>query len=310
MKLSLFDLHCDTAGEMLRQEQGLADNTLAVSLKKAQAFSPYVQVMAHWTPYSLDDEEGWAHFLRMNGNLLQDPAVAKGDARICTAYSKDAPVPSLLLAVEDVRIAAGNLHRIDTLYQMGVRIVTPLWRGMTCIGGSHDREEGLTPFGKEALARMITLGIIPDISHASVASADEILAIAKEHHRPVIASHSNAYEICPVSRNLRPHQIWGILESDGLIGLNLFKDFLKEDGKATAEDVFPHIDSFLEMGCHKHLALGCDMDGCDLPPDIPDLSALPHLADRMLARGYSEELIGDIFYNNAASFAKKYLSEI
>lgn len=308
MKLSLFDLHCDTAGEMLRQGQGLADNTLAVSLKKAETFSRYIQVMAHWTPYSLNDEDGWECFLRMNKNLTQDPALANGDAFLCKSCPVDFHKPSLLLAVEDVRIVAGRLERMDLLRQLGVRIVTPMWRGSTCIGGSHDVDEGLTLFGKQAIERMLSLGIIPDISHASVQSAKEILDLAKAQGRPVIASHSNAYEICPVSRNLRREQIRELLEADGLIGLNLYKAFLKTEGEVTAADVFPHIDYLLEMGCEDHLALGCDMDGCDLPPDIPDLASLPHLAELMLARGYSEELIQKIFFENAYSFARKYLS--
>ena len=308
MKLSLFDLHCDTAGEMLRQCQSLADNTLAVSLKKAKVFSQYIQVMAHWTPYSLSDEDGWECFLRMNKNLTQDPALTNGDAILCANFPSELKKPSLLLAVEDVRIVAGKMERIDQLHQMGVSIVTPMWRGSTCIGGSHDVDEGLTPFGRQAVKHMLSLGMIPDISHASVQSAKEIFEIAKAQGRPVIASHSNAYEICSVSRNLQKEQIKELLEVDGLIGLNLYKAFLKTDGEATAADVFPHIDYLLDMGCENHLALGCDMDGCDLPPDVPDLAALPYLAELMLARGYSEALIQKIFFDNAYSFAKKYLS--
>ena len=307
MKLSLFDLHCDTAGEMLRQQQGLENNTLAVSLQKAKVFERYIQVMAHWTPYSLDDEAGWDVFLRMNENLRKDPAVTEGKAILSACCPAEDPLPSLLLAVEDVRILAERLDRVDTLYQMGVRIVTPMWRGETCIGGSHDTEAGLTPFGKQALRRMVSLGMIPDVSHASVASTSQILDIAEEQGRPVIASHSNAHAICPVSRNLRDDQIRAIVRSNGLIGLNLFTAFLKEDGIATAEDLLPHIEHFLSLGAQRHLALGCDMDGCDLPPDIPDLSALPHLAELLLRHNYAEELVQDLFYNNAYAFASQYI---
>ena len=62
MRLSLFDLHCDTACEMLAQGQELTENTLAVSLRRAEIFEQYVQVMAFWTDRRLDDEEGWAHY--------------------------------------------------------------------------------------------------------------------------------------------------------------------------------------------------------------------------------------------------------
>ena len=307
MELSLFDLHCDTANEMLRQKQKLTDNCLAVSLQKASVFSPYVQVMAHWTAYRLTDEEGWTRFCQMQDNLLQDPALQGGDARVITEWERSPARPTLILAVEDARILAGKPERVRELYDRGVRILTPLWKGETCIGGSHDTATGLTEFGKRALTEAVRLGMIPDISHASVESAEEIFAICRDQRRPVIASHSNAYTVCPVSRNLRDEQIREIIRSDGIIGINLYQGFLREDGNATAADALPHIEYLLEQGARAHLGLGCDMDGCDLPPDIPDVSALPHLAELMLQQNYPEQLIRDVFYGNAARFAQKHL---
>ena len=78
------------------------------------------------------------------------------------------------------------------------------------------------------------------------------------------------------------------------------------DGKATATDALRHVDYFLELGAERHLSLGCDMDGCDLPPDIPDVSALPRFAELLQKHGYSEMLISDLFYGNAYRFVKQY----
>lgn len=299
MKLSLFDLHCDTAYEMHRQRQALAQNTLAVSLQKAAAFDRYVQVMAHWTDPMLDDEEGWLAFHAMLENLKNDPTVRN-------------PVesfPTLLLSVEDARILCKIPERVDMLYSLGVRILTPLWKGETCIGGSHDTESGLTDFGRDALSRAAELGMILDISHASEKSASEIFEIAARAKRPVIASHSNAFALCPASRNLRKWQIRKILDCDGVIGINLHRYFLTADGNATIDHILSHVAYFLENGAEDHLALGCDMDGCALPEEIPDLSRLPLLAEAMMRANYTEKLIEKIFYENAYSFAQKYLRE-
>ena len=308
MELSLFDLHCDTAYEMLKQKQPLAYNSLAVSLKKAESFRRYVQVMALWTDHRIGDEDGWLQYLAMRSNLLLDSALQMGAARIVTRYPEaDEKSPTLILAVEDARILAEKIERVDLLYSHGIRILTPLWKGVTCIGGSHDTDTGLTIFGKRALARAAELGMILDLSHASVASANDMLEIAACHSRPVIASHSDAYAICPVSRNLRDEQVLAILRTGGVIGLNLYGAFLKADGNATAENVIPHIEHFLSLGAEDALCLGCDMDGCDLPPDVPDLSALPRLAELLQKRNYPDRLIQKIFSENADRFAKKYL---
>lgn len=308
MELSLFDLHCDTAGEMLKTGQGLEQNDLAVSLEKASAYRQYVQVMAHWTPYKMQDEEGWKYCLSMIGNLKSDSAVTAQKAVIQTVCPRSVNAPTLFLAVEDARILANQIDRVDSLFEHGIRILTPLWKGESCIGGSHDTDTGLTDFGKAALERAVALGMILDVSHASVASAENMFTIAKKHGRPVIASHSNAYEVCPVSRNLRREQIDAIVASDGIIGINLFTGFLQPDGNATAKAALAHIDYFLELGAKDYLALGCDMDGCDLPPDLPDVSALPRLAELMCSHGYSDRLIQAIFYGNAYRFAQKYLT--
>lgn len=299
MRLSLFDLHCDTAYEMHRQRQPLKENTLAVSLQKAAAFDRYVQVMAHWTEPSLSDEEGWQAFCAMLENLKNDPSVKHPSPN----------APTLLLSVEDARILCGIPERVDELYSHGVRILTPLWKGETCIGGSHDTDLGLTEFGRKALSRAAELGMILDISHASEKASEEIFEISAKSERPVIASHSNAFALCPVSRNLRKWQIDKLLSCDGVIGINLHRYFLTEDGNATIDHILSHIEYFLENGAEDHLALGCDMDGCDLPTDIPDLSKLPLLAKALQKANYSEELINKIFYQNAYSFAQKYLCE-
>ncbi len=309
MQLSVFDLHCDTVCAMYATGQPLTKNEFAVSLEKAAGYRQYIQVMALFTSPRLSDEEGWERLLAMTDCLRSDPAVRSGDALLTdTLPPEGATRPTLILGVEDARVLAGKLDRVDALRRLGVRIFTPLWAGETCLGGSHDTVAGLSDFGRAAVSRAITLGMIPDISHASVASADEILTIAQELGSPVIASHSNAKEICPVSRNLSNNQVRRLIASGGLIGINLYREFLREDGNASVSDVLRHTDHLLSLGAEHTLALGCDMDGAELPEDLPNLASLTRLADAMLAHGYSEELVHAIFFGNAARFAKKHLS--
>ena len=297
--LSLFDLHCDTAARMLEERQPLEENEFAVSLRKAGAFAQYIQVMALFTDPRLSDSEGWTHLREMLQNLRNDPAVKSGTAGLGTICPERETGTSLLLGIEDARVLEHRPERMDDLYEMGVRIFTPLWKGETCIGGAHDTETGLTDFGELAVRRALELGMIPDISHASVASAAEMFDLAAEYNRPVIASHSNAYAVCPVSRNLRDGQIKAIVESGGLIGLNLYTAFLAADHPASAEDVVRHADYFLSHGAEHALALGGDMDGAKLPDDLHDLAAFPRLAECFLRHNYPESLVRDIFFENA-----------
>ncbi len=284
---------------MLNEGQPLADNNFAISLKKASPFGQYVQVMAFWSDYRLSDSDAWQSVRAMLKNLRDDSSVKDGTAKISNVCPEKGNGVSLLLGIEDARGLEKNIDRVDELYDMGIRVFTPLWAGETCIGGAHDTDKGLTDFGESAVRRAVKLGMIPDISHASVKSADEIFDIASEFGRPVIASHSNAYAICPVSRNLRDGQIKAIIDCHGLIGLNDYVNFLAKDHPATVEDLYRHADYLLSLGAEKALALGGDMDGADLPDDLKDLSYLPDVAECFLRHNCSENLVNAIFFENA-----------
>ncbi len=307
MNLSLFDLHADTAWAMYQTNQPLGCNSLSVSLEKAQKYERYIQTMALWTSPKLNNEAGYAHLLKMVENLKNDPALADGKAELYSSCpARDANVPSLLFSVEDARILNGKLERVEELATLGVPSVIPMWSGETCIGGSHDTSLGLTAFGKRAAEEMLKRRMVLDISHASEATSDDIFELSAVHNSPVIASHSNAYTLCPVSRNLRDWQIDAILASGGIIGINLHRFFLEQGGNATLDSIFRHIEHFLSHGAENALCLGCDMDGAELLSEIPDLAHLDRLAEHLLTHGYSQELINNLFFENAYRFAQKH----
>jgi membrane dipeptidase len=70
---------------------------------------------------------------------------------------------------------------------------------------------------------MNELGMIIDVSHVHEST---FWAALKLTRRPVIASHSNAYTLCPTARNITDDQIKGIADSGGMIGINFFPGFL------------------------------------------------------------------------------------
>ena len=198
------------------------------------------------------------------------------------------------------------MERVEEIKNLGIRSVIPLWAGETCIGGSHDTNVGLTAFGKLAAKEMLDAGMILDVSHASIPSSKDIFELSAAYSKPVIASHSNAHAICPVSRNLMDWQIDAILASGGIIGINLYHAFLEKDGKATLDSILRHIEHFLSRGAQNALSLGCDMDGADLLADIPDISYLDRIAEHLAAHGYSQALIDALFFENAYRFAQKH----
>lgn len=307
MKLSLFDLHADTAWAMYQAKQPLESNSLAVSLQKAKKFDRYIQTMALWTSPNLSDEEGYEHIFKMVENLKNDPSLLNDEAELShSCPTKESKKSSLLLSIEDARVLNARIERVGELADLGIKSVIPLWSGETCIGGSHNTTVGLSSFGKRAAKEMLSCGMILDISHASIESSKDLFEISAASGKPIIASHSNAHTICPVSRNLCDWQIDAVVASGGVIGINLYRFFLDKDGNATLDSILRHIEHFLSRGAQNALCLGCDMDGADLLIDIPDLSYLDRLAEHLTAHGYSQEFIHKFFFDNAYRFAEKY----
>lgn len=308
--MKLFDLHCDTATRLLGESRGLYENNFHISLKNAEYLEKYAQVMAIWTDYKLSDEEGYLRFFEVLKNLKNEIEINKDTVGLITnsnqldSYLNSSKTP-LILAVEDARILANDISRLDVLYSNGVRLITLNWYGETCIGGGHDTNIGLSDFGTSVVNKCFDLGIIPDISHSSFAGARMTLDLAKQHSKPIVASHSDSYSINPHTRNLKDEYFRDIIEIGGLVGINLCTSHLSSSYDVYVSDIVKHIEHYLSLGGEDILAMGCDLDGTDLPEGFSGIKDIYKIADELQRLNYSQELIDKITYKNAFEFFKR-----
>ena len=142
-----------------------------------------------------------------------------------------------MMGVEGGHMIENDLTKLDALYNRGVRYMTLTWNNSTPWAtsamyetaspnpseGGESRSKGLNDFGKQIVRRMNELGMMVDISHVGEQTFwDAINTTTK----PVIASHSSVYSICPVFRNLKDDQIKAIGKNNGVIFLNFYSGFL------------------------------------------------------------------------------------
>ena len=305
--MKICDLHCDTSLELYRHGYSLADAPCAVSLEKAAGYDRYVQLMAVFTDTRLDDEGGWQQFFAVRENLLREcethavPLCRTGAELADTLRFTDTK-NAFLLTVEDARILGGRIERLEELYRAGVSVITPLWGGLTCIGGSHNTDSGLSDFGKAVVEGCFDLGIAVDLSHASTRSADDIFDIAEKKNGKVLATHSNAWTLCRHTRNLSDDRLRRLAALNGVIGVNLYVRFLTEKDDCTMDDVLRHIEYLTEIMGEDRVAFGADWDGADVPEDLPDISAMTGLIPALTDKGYSPAFLDKLFYENAAAF--------
>lgn len=311
MKYRYADAHCDTAYEMLFNDNFLDENNLHVSLSQTKKFDSYLQVFAVWTSDKFCGIHRTQAFYEITENLKKE--IKQRQEKICLcrcgndikAAITDGKIAALL-AVEGGGALNGNLDEIYNMHETGVRMFTLTWNGANELGCGQPLNSGLTHFGKEALAVLEEMGILVDVSHLSDKGFFDVASLAK---RPFLASHSNLRSVCPHKRNLTDDQFKGIVERGGVCGVNLCPLFLSIDGIADFESVERHIDGFLTLGGENNIVIGADFDGInDLPYGITGLESIPLLMDYFLARGYGEGLVDKIFYKNLSDFLCRTLT--
>ena len=135
-----------------------------------------------------------------------------------------------------------------------------------------------------------------DVSHISDEGFWDIMKITDA---PIVATHSNSRAVCDVSRNLTDDMFRAIVETGGVAGYNACEEFTGE--KPTVDTICDHIFHFLELDPEgKHIALGGDLDGCDqLPDGFDGVQSYPAMAQQLLQRGVSEEILRNIYWENA-----------
>ncbi|WP_452231873.1 dipeptidase [Lacinutrix sp. MEBiC02595] len=169
-----------------------------------------------------------------------------------------------LIGLEGGHQIEDDLSKLDALFNRGVRYMTLTWNNSTAWATSASEEtknkdlktKGLTDFGKKVISRMNTLGMLVDVSHVGEQTFWDVI---NNTTRPIIASHSSVYNICPHPRNLKDDQIKAIAKNGGVIQINFNSAFIdptvgkKED--AFIEKYQTEIDSLHDLGVNEYLAV-------------------------------------------------------
>ena len=303
--ISVFDAHCDTISRCWREYEGLDSNSGAVSLERTASFGQYCQFFALWTadgytgyPSGGDSVERAYHALLrcFKDQMARNPAKivqcrTAGEAERANKQGKSAA----FLSVEGAELLGCDPGRLDQAAEDGVVAINLTWNHANTLSGSNcdEPERGLSPVGREFVAKMEDLHILVDVSHLSEAGFWDVAEMAR---RPFIASHSNAKSVWDHTRNLTDGQINAIIKNQGVIGLNFYTEFA--GGGRDLDVVRAHLDHILELGGASNAALGGDWDGCDTIADLPAIDSLPRLYEHLLRHGYRETVVQDLFYNN------------
>ena len=196
---------------------------------------------------------------------------------------------------------------LEVYYQAGLRSLGITWSRPNRFAhgvpfqfpGSPDTGPGLTDLGRELVRACNRLGILIDLSHLNEAGFWDVAAITEA---PLVATHSNAHALCASTRNLTDRQLDAIRDSEGLVGLNYNCGFLHPEGSSDPSldlgVMVDHLDYLIARLGDDKVGLGSDFDGATMPEAIRDASLQQRLIEAMRARGYDDETIRKIAYEN------------
>lgn len=305
--MQLFDLHCDSIVNFRKEKSDFLCQKTQFSLGELAAFDRLCQTMAVFIPDDVRNEAAVEYF-RAHKEYLDDllekqkdlAELVRGpeDIERITANKKCA----MILAVESGAALAGSLGNVDYLAENGVKMMTLVWNGPNELGSGQRTDQGLTPFGRQTVKRMEKVGIIADVSHLNDRGFQELCEIAE---KPFIATHSNLRSVCSHKRNLTESQFQEIVNRKGLVGVNLYEQFLADDHKGDLDSMYRHVSRMLELGGEDVIACGSDFDGADIDEALDTPVKFARSAEYLLAKGISERILDKMFFENALAFFKK-----
>jgi microsomal dipeptidase-like Zn-dependent dipeptidase len=227
------------------------------------------------------------------GRLVAVATQDQLDALLAARRTKVPPPVGAMMSVEGLHNLEGHIDNLDKLYAAGVRMagITHFFDNEFA-GSMHGMKKGgLTPLGREVVARMETMGMIVDVAHCSHACVADILKIAR---RPVVSSHGGVQATCKVNRNLTDDEIRGVAATGGVVGIGYWDAAVCDTSPASVAKAMKHVRDLVGI---EHVALGSDYDGATTVRF--DTSQLVQVTEALIEAGFTDDEIRAAMGGNA-----------
>ena len=229
--------------------------------------------------------------------------------RLCDIRLPDASFP-LSVAVEDLGSVACGAEEYGALFdRLRPAYVSLTWNGDNPLGGGCGFESPLTETGKQAIGTLAAHSVPLDLSHLSDKAFYSALDVADKTRARILVSHTAARALCRHPRNLTDGMVKEIAARKGIIGVAAVPNFL-DGGLSYGENCgivryVDHIEHLCSVIGADGVAIGTDYLGTEYAPEgLEDYSGFYGVAEELAKRGFRNEDINKIFYENAEKFMR------
>ena len=193
----------------------------------------------------------WDAFIREHPSALRkvctiaDVGAAKRDGQVGVIYG-----------FQNTLMLGQDLSRVRMFAQLGVKVIQLTYNGRNAVGDGATvaDDQGLSPFGRELVARLQDDGVLMDLSHSSTRTCLDALALA---HRPPAITHSGCRAVADHPRNKSDAELRLLADKGGVIGI-YWMPYLRLQGQPHAADMLAHLEHAIQVCGEDHVGIGTD----------------------------------------------------
>ena len=171
------------------------------------------------------------------------------------AAAKAAGKLAICFDIEGMNALGGQLSMVELYYDLGVRWMLVAYNLANIAGGGCMEEDGgLTRFGRDAVAAMNRVGMVPCATHTGYRTARELIDASST---PVIVSHSIPLAMWNHPRNIPDELMTACAGRGGVVGINGIGIFLgRNDARVTT--FADHVEYALALVGEDHVGIALD----------------------------------------------------
>lgn len=271
--------------------------------------------------------------------ILRDHAedLLKVDTAADILKARDQGKVGIIYGFQNAAQVGDRLDRIDTFADLGVGVIQLTYNPANALGDGSmaPLNRGLTPFGREVVARLNAKRVMVDLSHSGERTCLDAIAASQA---PISINHTGCRALMDLPRNKTDAELRGVAERGGFVGI-YFMPFLDPKGHAHAAQVVAHLEHAVQVCGEDHVGIGTDGDvstiddldlyrahlaqehadrvkagvaaageGADTYPFVVDLRGPDQfrtLAGLLSARGWSTTRIEKILGRNFVAYARE-----
>ena len=244
-KMLTLDSHLDTPASLdlpgwsIEEEHDMHGDYTQVDLPRMKKGGLDGGFWAIYTPQGPLTVEGFRKardFALLRGMSIRSMVAADPtNFQLALAAKDAAPIAAagkrvVYISIENAYPLGEDVSLLKTFYDIGVRVsgfahfAHNQFADSSTDPSKRPRYGGLSPLGKQLLAEMNRLGIVPDASHSSDQVLDDLLALSKT---PVLLTHSGCKAIYDHPRNIDDAHLKALAAQGGVIQMNAYGAYLR-----------------------------------------------------------------------------------